>query len=172
LNAEALPFVLPPGLKTPPAEFSEHVTTTIFPPAPVHCPIRELVEEPRPPSPPLEGRDTTPSTSSTSSTTWCRLPPRRNRGHQVFTRAEPRAVETVVSVLLEMKSKGEARAGPGNLPRSVLAKNGGITGTLGTGRRFLELIDLGTLMGWLETGPENSWIDVGAGRTEDIGSQS
>jgi len=89
----------------------------------------------------------------------------------VFTGAERRAVETVINVLLEMKSKGEARAGPGNLPQLVLAKNRGVYRNVGyRANRFWKLIGLGVQMGWLEVGPENSWIDVGMGWTEDIGS--
>ena len=90
---------------------------------------------------------------------------------QEFTGAERRAVETVINVLLEMKSKGEARAGPGNLPQLLLAKNRGVYRNVGyRANRFWKLISLGVQMGWLEVGPKNSWIDVGMGWTEDIGS--
>jgi len=77
----------------------------------------------------------------------------------------------VINVLLEMKSKGEPRADPGYLPQLLLAKNRGVYRNVGhRGNRFWKLISLGVQMGWLETGPENSWIDVGMGWTEDIGS--
>lgn len=90
---------------------------------------------------------------------------------QGFTKAERRAVETVINVLLEMKSKGEVRASPGNLPQLILAKDRTVYRGVGNrANRFWKLIELGVQMGWLETGPENAWIDVGMGWTEDIGS--
>ena len=42
-------------------------------------------------------------------------------------------------------------------------------GTGSRGNRFWKLIDLGVQMGWLETGPENAWVAVGKGWTEESG---
>src|SRR5258707_9487227 len=106
--------------------------TMTSPPASDPGPIEEPVEEePRLSSPHLEGMTLTSSTSSVTSaastvkpvvpvTTTVKPGPSSKRG---FTGAERRAVEVVINVLLEMKSKGEARAGPGNLPQLVLAKD-------------------------------------------------
>ena len=180
LNVEALSFIPPPISRTPPIEPSERTTTVVSPPAPDPRPIGELVEEPRPPSPHPEGKDITSTSSTTSAASTVKPvvpvttvakpgPPSK----QEFTRAERRAVETVINVLLEMKSNGEARAGPGNLPQLVLAKNKGVYRNVGQrANRFWKLIGLGVQMGWLETGPGNSWIDVGMGWTEDTGSES
>ena len=167
LNVEAPPFIPPPGLKTPPTMPSEGVTTTTTPPT---QDPRSIVE---PPSPHLVGRDSTSSTSSTvklvmpvTTTTGTGLPSK-----QGFTRAERRAVETVINVLLEMKGKGDARASPGSLPHLILAKDRTVYKNAGNrANRFWRLIGLGIKMGWLESGPGNAWIDVGKGWTEDPGS--
>lgn len=171
LNVEAPPFIPPPGLKTPPTEPSGDAATS-SPPAPDPSPIAEPVDETCPPSPHVEGGDFNSSTSTVKpmasvATTMDSEPPSK----QVFTSAERRAVETVINVLLEMKSKGQARASPGNLPPLILAKDRTVYRNVGgRANRFWKLIHLGVQMGWLETGPGNVWIDVGKGWTEDIES--
>lgn len=179
LNVEAPPFVPTPGLKTPPAEPSEDTTTT----SPLTLdpePTVESVEESRSPSLHLEERDPTSLVSSISSTastvkpaepvtTIMKSAPPSKQG---FTKAERRAVETVINVLLEMKGKGEARASPAKLPPLVLAKDRAVYKHVGNrANRFWKLIDLGVQMGWLEAGPGNTWIDIGKGWTEETSSQ-
>lgn len=176
LNAGAPPFIPPPGLKTPPTEPSEDATTMIPPLTPNLSPIVEPVEETHPPSPHLGGEDFTSSacsTSSTLSTVKPMVPVIAAVGSELplkqgYSRAERRAVETVINVLLEMKSKGEGRVSLGSLPPLVLAKDRTVYRNVGhRANRFWRLIDLGVQMGWLETGPEKAWIDVGKGWTED-----
>jgi len=178
LNVEALPFVPPPGLETPPTESSEDTPTTVSPSTPDPSPIVEPIQETRSPFPHPERRGSississvpsTPSTvkPSTAVTTTIKPGPPPKWG---YTRCERRAVETVINVLLEMKSKGEVRASPGNLPPLILAKDRKVYRNVGNrANRFWKLIELGVQMGWLEIGPENAWIDVGKGWTEDIG---
>jgi len=179
LNVEAPPFIPVPGLETPPIEPSEATTTTIPPPAPDPSPIAEPAEETPSPSLSLKGRDPIHSTTSVSSTPTVKpespvitsmksgSPSRLG-----FTRAERRAVETVINVLLEMKSKGEARAGAAKLAPLVLAKDRGVYRRVGNrANKFWKLITLGVQMGWLEAGPENAWIDVGEGWTEGASLQ-
>ena len=75
----------------------------------------------------------------------------------------------MINVLLEMKSRGEERAKPEKLPALILAKNRGVYRRVGSrANRFWKLIDLGVQMGWLETGPGNTWIDVGKGWAEEV----
>ena len=176
LNVEAPPFVPIPDLKTPP---SEDIMTTIFPPASDPSPTVGPAEETPSPSLHLEGRDSISSIASVSSTSTVKPassvtttmksgPPSK----PTFTRAERRAVETVINVLLEMKNKGGARASPAKLPPLILAKDRAIYRNLGNrANRFWKLIDLGVQMGWLEAGPGNAWIDVGKGWTGETSSQ-
>jgi hypothetical protein len=166
LNVEALPFIPPHSLKTPPAVPSEGATTATTTTPPTQDP-RSIVE---PPSPHPGGRDLISSTvkpvAPVTITTGIGSPSK-----QGFTRAERRAVETVINVLLEMKSKGDARASPGSLPPLILAKDRTVYKNAGNrANRFWRLICLGIKMGWLESGPGNAWIDVGKGWTEDPGS--
>jgi hypothetical protein len=87
-----------------------------------------------------------------------------------FTRAERRAVETVINVLLEMKSKGEGRVSTKILPPLILAKDRAIYRGVGSrGNRFWKLVELGVKMGWLEAGPGNAWIDIGKGWADETG---
>ncbi|KAF9648513.1 hypothetical protein BDM02DRAFT_2240744 [Thelephora ganbajun] len=177
LNVEAPPFIPPPGLKTPPTKASEDTTTTVSPPAPDPSPTVGLVEEPRSPSLYPEERDSTSLASSVSSTTSTVKPvvsvitaaksgpPTKQR----FSKAERRAVETVINILLEMRSKGETHVSPGILPPLILARDRTIYRGVGSrANRFWKLIDLGVQMGWLEAGPEKAWIDVGKGWTEEV----
>lgn len=86
----------------------------------------------------------------------------------IFTKAERRAVETVINVLLEVKSKGEAHVSSRRLPNLILTKDKMVYKGVGNrGNRFWKLIDLGVEMEWLEVGPENAWVDIGKGWTED-----
>ena len=179
LNVGAPPFIPPSDLKTPPTEPSEDITTTISPPAPNPSPTVEPAEET--PSPPLrlKARDSISSIASVSSTSTVKpaspvTTPTKSvlPSKQGFTRAERRAVETVINVLLEMKSKGEARASAAKLPPLILAKDRAVYRHVGKrANRFWKLIDLGVQMGWLEAGPENAWVDVGKGWTEGTNSQ-
>jgi len=181
LNVEAPPFIPPPGLETPPTKpLEDTTTTTISPSAPDHSHTAEPVEQTRSPFFHPEGRDSTPLSSPASSASSTVKPmasiitatkpgPPSKQG---FTRAERRAVETVINVLLEMKSKGEARASPVKLPPLILAKDRTVYRNVGSrGNRFWRLIDLGVQMGWLEAGPENAWVDVGKGWTEETSLQ-
>ena len=176
LNVEAPPFIPPPGLESPPTKPSKDVTRTTSPPAPDSSPVMEPIEKTRPLTPHLEEGDLTSSISSTSSTvkplvsviaaTKPGLPPKPG-----FTKAERRAVETVINVLLDMKSQGEARATPGGLPALLLVKDRSIYRGVGSrGNRFWRLINLGVQMGWLETGPGDAWIDIGMEWAGDVGS--
>lgn len=178
LNVDAPPFIPVPGLKTPPAKPLDDTTTTISPPAPDHSSTVGPVEktETRSPSLLFEGRDSISSISSASSTASTVKPAApvtatKKSGplsKQRFTAAERRAVETVINVLLEMKGKGEARASPAKLSPLILAKDRAVYKNVGRrANRFWRLIDLGVQMDWLEAGPENAWIDVGMGWTED-----
>ena len=178
LNVEAPSFIPTPGLRTPPTEPSGDTTTTIIsPPASVPNPVMESAEGTCLPALHFEGGDSTSSASSTTSTvkptapvttTTTKSEPRPKQG---FTRAERRAVETVINVLLEVKSKGEAHANPAKLPPLILAKDRAVYKGVGTrANKFWRLIDLGVQMGWLEAGPENAWIDVGKGWAEEATS--
>ncbi|KAF9786146.1 hypothetical protein BJ322DRAFT_1218480 [Thelephora terrestris] len=173
LNVEAPTFIPSPRSNTPPNVPGEEPATTIFPPAPDPSPVEEPVRESRSPSPRPERRDSTCSATSTSSTVRPAVVPVTTRPRpgpptkQTFSKAERRAVETVINVLLEMKSKGEARVNPRSLPPLILAKDRMVYKGVGNrGNRFWRLIDLGVRMGWLEAGPANAWIDVGKGWTE------
>ena len=173
LNVEAPPFIPTSGSNTPPTMPSEDATTT-SPPTQDHSPPVEPVEEARLSPLHLEGRDTISLSSSASSITvkpttpvittaklW--LPSKLG-----YTRNERRAVETVINVLLELKSKGEARGNPTKLPPLILAKDRTVYKRVGNrANRFWKLIILGVQMGWLEVGPDNSWIDVGNGWSEE-----
>jgi len=171
LNVEAPPFIPVPGSEVPPTEPS---TATISPPAPDPSPTVEPAEETPSPSLSPQGRGPIPSTTSVSSTPTVKpespvITPMKSRSPSGlgFTRAERRAVETVINVLLEMKSKGEARTGAAKLAPLVLAKDRGVYRRVGNrANKFWKLITLGVQMGWLEAGPENAWIDVGEGWTE------
>ena len=113
-------------------------------------------------------------TCSTASTVGPETPVTTTKPglRQGFTRAERRAVETVINVLLEMKSKGEERARPEKLPALILAKDRAVYRRVGNrANRFWRLIELGVQMDWLETGPENTWIDVGKGWAEETDSR-
>ena len=179
LNVEAPPFIPVPGLKTPPTEPSEDTTTTISPPAPDPSPTVEPAKETPSPSLSLKERDPIPPTTSVSSTPTVKpespviTPIKSGSPSRIgFTRAERRAVETVINVLLEMKSKGEARTGAAKLAPLVLAKDRGVYRRVGNrANKFWKLITLGVQMGWLEAGPDNSWIDVGEGWTEGASLQ-
>lgn len=180
LNVEASPFIPSPGMTTPPSERSDDVTTTIS------CPSPDLSLATRPaeesPSPPLRfgRRGSVSSTSSICSTpstvkpdvapatvTAASEPPTKHR----FTKAERRAVETVINVLLETKSKGDTRVSSRSLPRLILVKDRSVYKGVGSrGNRYRKLIDLGVQMGWLEVGPENAWVDVGKGWSEEASS--
>ena len=71
-------------------------------------------------------------------------PPTKQR----FTKAEWRAVETVINVLLEMKSRGESRVSSKNLPPLILANGRMVYKSAGSrGNKFQKLIDLGVRMG-------------------------
>ena len=176
LNVEAPPFIPVPGWETPPTEPSEDTTTTTSPPAPDPSPTVEPAEETPSPSFSLQGRGSTTSVSSTPTVkpespviTPMKSGPPSRLG---FTRAERRAVETVINVLLEMKSKGEAHAGAAKLAPLILAKDRGVYRRVGNrANKFWKLITLGVQMGWLEAGPENAWIDVGEGWTEESSLQ-
>ena len=179
LNVEAPPFIPTPGLKTPPTNPSEDITMTISPPTRDPSPTVEPVEETPPPSFRLEGSDSTSPTASVSSTATVKpaspvttAMKSGSPSKQGFTKAEQRAVETVIRVLQEVKSKGEARTSAAKLPPLILAKDRMVYRRVGRrGNRFWKLIDLGVQMGWLEAGPENSWIDVGEGWTEATSSR-
>jgi hypothetical protein len=131
LNVEALPFIPPHSLKTPPAVPSEGATTATTTTPPTQDP-RSIVE---PPSPHPGGKgfnlisSTVKPVAPVTITTGIGSPSK-----QGFTRAERRAVETVINVLLEMKSKGDARASPGSLPPLILAKDRTVYKNAGTGR--------------------------------------
>jgi hypothetical protein len=177
LNVEASPFIPSPDTMTPPNEPSEDATTTITPLTPDPCPTVEPAEETRPPAPGLERRDSAFSTSSVCSTpstvkpvvaqaaiTKRSWPP----AEREFTKGERRAVETVINVLLDRKSKGEARVNPRHLPNLILAKDKNVYKGVGSrGNRFWKLINLGVQMGWLEAGPEDAWVDVGKGWADE-----
>ena len=176
LNVEALPFIPSSNPNTPPSEPLEDPTTVVSPPAPDPGSIEDPVEETRLPPLRLEGIDSTSSACSTSSTPSTVKPavvPVTNITRpapvvkQRFTQAERRAVETVINVLLELKSKGKNRVSPKDLPHLILAKDRTVYRGVGNrGNRFWKLIGLGIEMGWLEAGPRNAWIDVGKGWTE------
>lgn len=177
LNVEAPPFIPSPS-NSPPNEPTEDFAMTVSSPPPDPSPTEEPVQGTRSPSPQLERRDSISSACSASSasstvkpapvvvpvTTTTKLgPPTKQR----FTKAERRAVETVINVLLEMKSRGESRANSKNLPPLILAKDRMVYKNAGSrGNKFWKLIDLGVRMGWLEAGPGNAWIDVGKGWAE------
>lgn len=176
LNVGASPFIPSPVMMTPPNEPSEDAATTISPPSPGPSLTTKLTRETGSPSLRLERVDSALSASSCSTPSTVKpdveqanltKKPRQPTKPE-FTKGERRAVETVINVLLERKGKGQARVNPKHLPNLILAKDKTIYRSVGNrGNRFWKLINLGIQMGWLEVGPENTWIDVGKGWTEE-----
>ena len=177
LNVKAPPFIPSPS-SSPPNEPTEDFATTASSPLSDPSSTEESDQGTRSPSPQLERRHSISSICSVSfahstikptpavvpvATTTRPGPPTKQR----FTKTEWRAVETVINVLLEMKSRGEPRANSKNLFPLILAKDRMVYKNAGSrGNKFWKLIDLGVRMGWLEAGPGNAWIDVGKGWAE------
>ena len=161
-NIGASPFIPSLGM-TPPSEPSE---TTILPPIGPAGGTRQPFFR-------FERRGSDSPTSSTAEPVVAPAPLAMESGLSTqprFTQAERRAVETVINVLLEMRSRGKAPVSSRSLPHLILARDRMIYKGVGSrGNRFWKLINLGVQMGWLEAGPETAWIDVGKGWSGENG---
>lgn len=166
-DVEARPFIPSLDMTIPPEDAASRFTPTTKPAeGTLPPPVRLETWGPASLTPSSWSTPSTVNAVVAPATTTTKSEPPTQRG---FTKAERRAVETVINVLLEMKGKGEARVSIKSLPHLILAKDRTVYKGVGSrGNRFQKLIDLGIQMGWLETGPENAWIDVGKGWTEGI----
>ena len=175
LSIEAPAFIPTPSLRALPPKPSDSATTKVsFPGTLDPDPTLETIEETRSPFVRLEERYSVrmrPPTCPTASTVKPEtlVDTTKSGPNYGFTRGERRAVETVINVLLELKSKGEERGRPDTLPALILAKDRAVYRRVGNrANRFWKLIELGVQMDWLEIGPEKAWIDVGRGWAEEI----